>query len=180
MANDSATGGYLTVSAGLSREAVENALQAWIVGLTELPGPMVRPRWQAKPPKQPRHDVNWCAFGITDSQSEGAQLVQGEEAARLDQWELLTALASFYGPDGEDLARTLLVRAQVPQNRVMLRPAGLVLVGFGQRVRVPELIGETWLERHDLPLTLRRGPVEGEGVVAIKTIKSAPVAIERS
>lgn len=180
MANDSATGGYLTVSAGLSREALENALQAWIVGLTELPAPMVRPRFQAKPPKQPRHDVNWCAFGVTANQPEGAQLVQGEDAARLDQWELLTGLASFYGPDGEDLARTLLVRAQVPQNRVMLRAAGLVLVECGQRVRVPELIGETWLDRHDLPMTLRRGPVAGEGAVAIRTITSAPTEIERS
>src|SRR5574340_383319 len=70
MANTSATGGYLSPDASalpLEGDALDALLQGMVVGITGLPGAMVRPRWQSVVPKQPEPTVDWCAIGITTS-----------------------------------------------------------------------------------------------------------------
>ena len=65
--NTSQTPGYLTPTSGpLTEEELQDVLTAMVAGITGLPGKMVRPRWQPKPPKQPEHNIPWCAVGIPD------------------------------------------------------------------------------------------------------------------
>ena len=64
--NTSATGGFL-----LDRpppppaEDIQHALQHMVTVLTDLPGHLVRPRWQPLPPAQPDALTDWVAIGVT-------------------------------------------------------------------------------------------------------------------
>lgn len=67
--NTSATGGYLLPAKQFplpGNLSFRQFLQQIFVGLSGLPGDLVRPRWQPSPPKQPDIFINWLAIGITE------------------------------------------------------------------------------------------------------------------
>ncbi|WP_142850864.1 hypothetical protein [Telmatospirillum sp. J64-1] len=156
MSNNSATGGPLAVEGGLSREALEDVIHDLLAGLTGLEGALIRPRYQPKPPPQPKPEVDWCAFGITEAAPEGTQLIQGDGAAVLHSQASLTVALSFYGPGGDVLAGRVRAGLQIAQNREGLRAAGLAYVSAGAIIAGAELVGGSWLPRFDLTLTLRQ------------------------
>ncbi len=68
--NTSATGGYLAPSPApaptpLEGQALLDFVQSWVVGITGLDGPLVRPYWQSEPPNVPQAGEAWCAFKIS-------------------------------------------------------------------------------------------------------------------
>ncbi|WP_217284496.1 phage neck terminator protein [Pseudomonas nitroreducens] len=78
MANTSASGGYLTPAGAPTPadEALEDILQPMVVGITGLPGKMVRPRWQPGNPKQPEPNVNWCAIGVMHTKQDANPAIE--------------------------------------------------------------------------------------------------------
>jgi hypothetical protein len=177
MINTSARAGYLSpLSSPLTEEQIEDVLHDLVAGVTGLPGKMVRPRWQPRPPKQPEHTVDWCAIGVADADREGFAAVihnsMGQGTDTVIAWETLDVLASFYGPRALDLAGRLRDGLAIEQNRTALRQAGLALGGMGRMVKVPELVNNAWLRRVDLPLTLRN---EARRTFGVLNLLDAPV-----
>lgn len=161
---DSSTGGILSPTsspAPLLDDALADFLQVWIVGLTGITASLVRPRWQPEPPNIPDFGTTWVAFGLTGSEADTFaaerhlnQLPNG--ASEIRRHEEMEYLVSFYGPAAESVMHNFREGIQVSQNREYLITQNMGLVSTGQATRVPELVKERWVNRIDLPLTLRR------------------------
>lgn len=158
--NTSATGGPLTptTTAPPSGPALADVLQALVAGACGLPGPMVRPRWQAIPPPQPDAADDWCAVGVTRiSTMDHVFLAHdgtGLGSSTLQRHEQVEALASFYGPDCQGFATVCRDGLTIAQN--FEGTGGLVFVEAGELVAVPDLVNLQWVNRCDLPMTFRR------------------------
>jgi hypothetical protein len=194
MSNDSATGGYLapaeTGPAPAQDSTFEDQLQAIIVGITSLAGDMVRPRWQPRPPVQPKPNEDWCAVGITDVQSEGMPVVQhvgraynenGVEVPYdghddLQEHERITLLCSFYGPGCNGNAALLRDGLYIAQNREVMRAQGMGLLDVGRVVSLPEQVNMGWIRRVDLEFRVRRQVDRRYPVLNILSAQGAIVA----
>lgn len=176
MANTSATGGYLqptnTATAPLEGDALFDFIQAWIVGITGLPGQYVRPRWQPDPPNIPQTGTDWAAFGITNRVVQLANaelhykavgLTPGYDEIR--NHEELTVTVSFYGQNADNYAALLREGMGLAQNREPLFVQNMAVVDWGSVVAVPELIKEKWLYRVDFEFRLRRQIVRDYAVL---------------
>lgn len=147
-------------------------LQTVFVGISGLPGPMVRPKWQEAPPKQPDISTNWMAMGI-DSASPDANgyLDTNEDDEVISQrHELLDVGCSIYGPDAFEIYGLLRDGFQVPQNRYALRSANMGFVEIGPARKIPDLVNERFVNRIVTSVFLRR---EIQRVYPIPTILSA-------
>lgn len=160
---DSSTGGYLSpavASPPLEDDALTAIFQQMIVGITGLPGNMVRPRWQPNPPKQPEPTVNWCALGIAvQTLDDGPAIVHNGAGNGSDTYirhEQIDVLASFYGPSGMQNAQLLSDGLAIPQNLEQLKAQDMNSVDTGQIRTAPDLINEQWVRRYDIELTFRR------------------------
>jgi hypothetical protein len=161
--NDSATGGFLAPSTDLPAEdgALDAVLQALIVGVVSLPGHLVRPRWQPKPPSVPEANVDWCAIGVLDEEPEfNIALVHsgdGQGASTSYDNDTVTVLASFYGPTARGNAKRLRTGLMIPQNREKLFFTGLALMEIpGKSMFLPEVVNTQTLRRVDLSMKFRR------------------------
>ena len=182
MPNTSATGGYIqpaSTAAPVADLDLDLVVQALVVGVTGLPGDRVRPRWQPTQPRMPDITVDWCAVGVTVTDTErGAAYVthdgSGDGHDDLVRHEQLEVLASLYGPSAARNAALLRDGLQIAQNRAALDAQGMAFVEAGPVRTVPELVNEQWLRRCDVSLTLRR-VVRRE--YPVLNILSAPVSI---
>ncbi|MFM0044122.1 phage neck terminator protein [Paraburkholderia sediminicola] len=163
MANDSTQSGYLVPTAPsppLEDAALDAVFQQMIVGLTNLPGNMVRPRWQATVPKQPDPSVNWCAIGVTNSETDANPVIThnpgGNGSDTLLRNEVLTVLASFYGPNASANASQARDGLFVAQNNDMLTTNLMGLVDVGRKMPAPELVNQQWIRRFDFEIRVRR------------------------
>ena len=164
--NTSASGGYLLPAASpapLEGDALLAFLQGWMVGITGLPGQMVRPRWQTEPPDIPRAGTCWAALGVQQRPSdEYPYNAWNSQASAFVLWrqETLVVLTSFYdtGVGGQADYYAALFRdgTAIAQNREALTLAGFGLVLATTPVTVPSLLKLRWLYRVDLEVTLRR------------------------
>lgn len=164
--NTSATGGYLKPSASpapIEDDALQDFLQAMIVGITGMAAESVRPRWQPEPPNLKEYGDNWAGIGVVVRHPESFAAIdhdpdeQGADVLRRS--EVLEVLTSFYGPNAERNAGLLKDGLQIEQNRAVLREAGMALVDTGDPVEAPSLVKERWLRRIDLRMSIRRGIV---------------------
>ncbi|VXB24971.1 putative bacteriophage protein [Burkholderia sp. 8Y] len=183
MANDSSTGGYLLPTAPsppLEDAALDAVFQQLIVGLTGLPGNMVRPRWQPTVPKMPEPTQNWCAIGVTDIDQDFAPtVVHVPDTAGTDKLyrnEILTLTASFYGPAAMQYAAQARDGIFVAQNHGMLELSGMGLVDVGRLTAAPELLNQQWLRRYDLQFRVRR---QVERTYSVLNVLSAHGTINR-
>lgn len=161
MANTSATGGYLApVGAPATDAELEDLMQAMVKGITGLPGKMVRPRWQPKPPKQPEPEQDWCAIGVTITDQDPNPSIThngaGDGSDTYVRHQEIRLLATFYGPTAQGYAQTLADGMTIPQNGEALKAQGLVFVEALTMISVPELVNQQWVRRYDLTLRLRR------------------------
>jgi hypothetical protein len=163
MANDSSTGGYLSpavASPPHEDDALTAIFQQMIVGITGLPGSMVRPRWQPTVPKQPEPTVNWCALGITvQALDDGPTIIHNGAGNGSDTYirhEQIDVLASFYGPNAMQYAQQLADGLAIPQNLEQLKAQDMNSVDTGEIRAAPDLVNEQWIRRYDMQLTFRR------------------------
>ncbi|MDH0287680.1 hypothetical protein N7414_01025 [Pseudomonas sp. GD04087] len=162
MANTSASGGYLT-PAGIptpADEALEDILQPMVVGITGLPGKMVRPRWQPGNPKQPEPNTNWCAIGVMHTKQDANPAIEhdgtGDGADQYQRHQDVILLATFYGPNAQAYGQLLSDGMYVPQNGEALRALNMAFVEAGELIAAPDLINQQWVRRYDLRIRLRR------------------------
>ena len=182
---DSRRSGFLSPDNTDADDASLDAiLQAWLVGITGLPGSYVRPRWQPIPGPQPDQDVNWCAIGVTSLEADFQPAFVHDETGDttdpltgtsiMQRHEAIEAAATFYGPDAVDYAALARDSAQVGQNRDVLAARKIWLVGTGTIRVVPEVVGQIWLRRADLDFAFRREVIR---LYPIRTLVAAPVAL---
>jgi len=174
MPNDSSTGGYLqplVTSPPLEDDALDAVFQQLVVGLTGLPGNMVRPRWQPTVPKQPEPTENWCAIGLIEDEPDDYPAVihqsSGNGQDNFYQHETLNVLASFYGPGSMGYAKLARNGLYIAQNREALMGAGFDVLEAKRITAAPELINQHWVKRYDLTIRLRRQVVRAYPVLNI-------------
>lgn len=186
--NTSQTGGPLAPTdplALLADPGLTDFFQEWVVGITGMPGDMVRPRWQPAPPNQPPASATWCALGVVGRTQEAgfpATVHDGAGAGGLgvdeqQRHETLDFLASFYGPAGADMAGTFTSGAYVSQNSEPLLLAGMGLVDVGDITVLPDLTNGKWVQRADVPFRIRRVI---RRVYPVRNLLDAPVLFTTS
>jgi hypothetical protein len=167
--NTSATGGYIVDRPPdpANETVVLTALQKMVVGLTGLPGNLVRPSWQPVPPVQPAVDVTWAAVGINNVEADDYPFIvhdgsvtlvgaPGPGADRMQRHYTYSVLVTLYGPGASDLAGTLSDAMYVSQNYESLRAVGMKLRESRTQARNAEFVNQQWIDRIDVAITLRR------------------------
>jgi hypothetical protein len=174
----SASGGYLFPSSALPPEddAFDAIIQSLVVGITAIPGNLVRPRWQPIALPQPEAGINWCAIGVTEEdpqQGRPAITHDGADNGGLGSDTLqvndeVEVLASFYGPNARSFANLFRDGLMLPQNREALEfppPSGNAqqiyrIIQMPSPARfVPELVNQTTIRRVDVSFRVKRANV---------------------
>lgn len=163
MANTSATGGPLSpavVSPPIEDDELDNLLQVLVVGVTGLPGLMVRPRWQPTVPKQPEPGMDWCALGITVQTNDAGPAFQhdpsGDGSDIYIRHQDIEVLCSFYGPGAKGNAQRLADGMAIPQNSDQLGAYDAKFVSVSEIRAAPDFVNQQWVRRYDMTLNLRR------------------------
>lgn len=173
MATNSSQAGYLLPTAqAVYDNALDDLLHDVVVGITGLPGDLVRPRWQPEPPQQPDFAVNWVAFGLrnstVDSFAHEEEAADGTSAA-IQRDETLYYLHSFYGPGAHGLAERFRDGFEISQNRDVLRDLGLGLVEVQEITKAPALLKEKWVPKVDVVVVYRRRTSRSYPVLTIQS-----------
>jgi hypothetical protein len=162
MPNTSATGGYLTPTTPIQEDATVDAfLQRMVVGVTGLPGTLVRPRWQPVPPKMPEYNVNWCAIGVVREYPCGEPYIfhvsTGDGADEGTRFVDMSVLTSFYGPNARAYANMLRDGLAIEQNREAMFLINWNIKSTDMPSRsVPELLNQQWYNRVDCEIPMIR------------------------
>lgn len=160
----SATGGFILPSS--TTQLPKNLtftqfIQTLLVGISGLPGELVRPDWQPNPPKRPDINTNWMAFGVSESDPTinsflGNVKNSDDSISYVSQrHEKFTVKCAIYGPASLDNYRLLRDGFQVPQNVDAMTSAQMGLVEVGRAIRNPELIDERWYDRWECFISMR-------------------------
>ncbi|HDR8938733.1 hypothetical protein QZM42_29545 [Burkholderia vietnamiensis] len=178
--NDSSTGGYLAPAVDAppaEDDALDNLVHDLIAGVTALPPDLVRPRWQAKVPKQPEPSVDWCAFGVQEQEPDAGPAIQHDGTAdghdTYIRHQDIDVPCTFYGPRAKGYAQRLADGLAMPQNREQLQLQDMAFVGVGPIRAVPDLVNQQWVRRYDMTVTLRRKITR---TYLVLNLKSATVA----
>lgn len=134
-------------------------IQTVLVGISGLSGFMVRPDWQAEPPKHPDILTNWIAFGL-NSAAPDANLwigVDEDDVTNTQRNQTLEVALSIYGPDFYETYGLLQDGFQIPNNLEGLRSANIGFVEITPAIVAPDLINERWVKRITTSIILRRG-----------------------
>lgn len=147
-------------------------LQTVFVGLSELPGTLVRPSWQVNPPKQPDIDVNWMAFGVAEAapDSNAYVTIDTDDVVTLKRNRSIQVDCSFYGPLAFQVAELVADGFQIQQNLFALRDAKMGFTATTPAIQVPDLVNERWVARVQMSVILQRTTVR---VYPISTFVSA-------
>lgn len=157
----SATGGYLlpkTTEKPPGNLTLMQFLQTVVVGVSGLPGSMVRPKWQVAPPKQPDIIDNWAAIGIkalTPSPNSYVGLDEDDNNVSYRQ-ETIDLSCSLYGPDAVELSSLIRDGFQIQQNLEALTLANMGFVETTPALHIPDLVNGRFLNRLEMSIILRR------------------------
>jgi hypothetical protein len=167
--NTSATGGYILPTSTLpiqGKLTLEQFVQSVLVGISGLPGNLIRPKFQVKPPQQPEVEVNWIAFdaneSIPDTYAYETTNAQGQTIN--ERQETLLIKCSFYGPNGLGYYKLVRDGLQMTQNLEALRAARIAFTEISRAIHMPELINERWFSRYEAEISLR-----------VETVRTYPV-----
>lgn len=154
-----------TSPAPLQGAGLNTFLQQLIVGITGLPGMMVRPAFQAEPPDAPDAGDAWAAFRTTSRPADAFPHIAHEDTPSggqdvMRRHEVINVLVSFYdlGTNGlaDFYAELLASGLRLPQNCETLGGGGMGLISVGEPTAVPLLLKMRWLYRVDLPFAVKR------------------------
>lgn len=181
MTNTSATGGYLAPTGTVATDgAFEDQIQAAIVGITALPGDMVRPSWQPNPPQKPDLNVDWCAYRVESTEPNWTGAIihhpEGQGTDELRRHETVNLLVSFYGPHSEGYAGRLRDGMLIPQNMEAFKAQGLAFLEAGRLMNAPEYVNNQWVTRRDLTVKLRRVVIRTYDVLNVLSAEGEIVA----
>src|SRR5690348_17115445 len=104
---DSSTGGYLnpTSTPPTTDKAFDRILQGIVKAISGLPGTNVVPRWYTDNGSEFGPSDNWCSIGTMRIRPDGMPIIQHSPGSTtLIRFEVVTVLASFYGPQGSQFA----------------------------------------------------------------------------
>jgi hypothetical protein len=173
--NDSSTGGFLTPTstAPQTDDVLDDILQAIVVGITGLSGPLVRPRWQQNPPKEPEPGVNWIALGITNTRSDTfpTKTKYPDGSYQLKRNEYHTVLVSAYGPNSQQYLGYLRDGLFISQNLDSLRAVNANVTYVGDVKPLPEYVNTVWRRRYDLPIYISRQVIREYAILDIASAK---------
>jgi hypothetical protein len=151
----SATGGFLRqLNATVNKEQLIDTLQETVVGVTGLSPDLVRPRWQPQPPPRPPADTSWVSIGIVSRTASDYPALRHFNGgpSRLTRWSEFTLLASFYGPDGDELAEVLRDGLYMVQNLELLAAIGVKLTSVDDITAVPDVVNAQFIDHVDLSM----------------------------
>jgi len=137
-------------------------IQTILTGISGLPGPMVRPKWQVEPPKNPPSiTTNWIAFGIDISSPDANSYVwsnsgEGGLSVSSQRHEAVDIGCSIYGPEALEYFGLLRDGFQVPQNLQALTAANMGFVEILPGRKIPDLVNERFYNRVETSIILRR------------------------
>lgn len=155
---DSATGGYIPPNGGSAYDQeLEDIFQAFIVGITSLPGLMVRPRFQKDPPPMPAIGIDWCAFAVKSIiPDDGPYFDQQDDTMDSIRHEELTLFLSFYGDHGQSIANVLRDGLVIPQNIAQLKAQQIKFISTGEIITAPDFLNNQYVHRYDLTAVFKR------------------------
>lgn len=155
---DSASGGYITPSGGYAYDQeLEDIFQAFIVGITSLPGDVVRPRFQKDPPPFPAIGEDWCAFAVKNIKpDDGPYFDQKDETMDSIRHEELTLFLSFYGDHGQSIANVLKDGLGIPQNIAQLKAQEIKFISTSEIITAPDFLNNQYVHRYDLTAVFKR------------------------
>lgn len=161
MPNNSGTGGYLLpTSEPLNDGALLDFMQEVIKGVTGLPGKMVRPAYQADPPKRPAINEDWCAFWIGNQTPEAGnayiKIAADGLSSSSQRHETFQLRMSYYGPNASRNAASFRDNLQIGQNREQLFLAGMAHVDCSAITPLGDLVNQQWYKRADITGNFRR------------------------
>lgn len=177
---DSSAAGFLRpLSAPIYDNPLDDFFHDFLVGLSGIPGDLVRPRWQPEPPNQPDFTINWLAFGFPRI-TEDAFAYQDQDPddptqGLVQRDEILTMLMSFYGPQCGQLGKQVSAGIQLSQNRAYLRVQQISVVEVEDQIKLPALLKERWVPRVDINVRFRR---RAGWVFAIRQVESAQAGLD--
>lgn len=147
-------------------------LQTVFVGISGLPGTLVRPSWQVEPPKNPDITVDWMAFGIELATPDAYAYVDVNENEETisQRHEVLTIACAFYGPNALDFYGLVRDGFQLQPNLYALQGANMGFVGVDPGRQVPDLLHQRWVPTIRTNVSIRR---EIQRVYPIPTLVSA-------
>lgn len=133
-------------------------IQTVMVGVSGLPGPMVRPKWQVAPPKQPDIETNWMAMGIEVSTPDANAYVDENASQQVvsQRTETLEVSLSIYGPAALEIYGLIRDGFQIPNNLFALYNANMGFVEVTAGRHIPDLINERFINRVVASVILRR------------------------
>lgn len=153
---DSSTGGYLAGTETAFN--AEHFFHDLIMNLTGLNKTLVRPRWQPNAPVMPASNTDWCAFGVTELESDDTAYVDKNavNTANLVRHERYSVLCSFYGSSARDYLRKMRDGLEIGQNREVLFLNNFGYVTCTPSTHAPELINDIWNDRYDIEFQFAR------------------------
>ena len=173
--NTSATGGYLKPASTVTLPqnlSVVQFIQSVLVGVSQIDGELVRPQWQGNPPGQPDAKRDWLSFAIKNPKSNTMAVITEDAEGNNNflNYQDFEVSCILYGPNAFDNMDLIIDSLEIPQNREALSSVNMKYVEASSAIHAPELINETWFERYDFTLYMRRAK---QRVYPVLTILSA-------
>lgn len=161
-----------TATATPAGQDFRRLLQQVLVGLSGLPGALVRPSWQRDPAPSPGTDVRWLALRVTtEDGGSDAIVTQRDDGADFERMERVSLAVTAYGPESETFAGEVRDGFFLPPNRYALRSEGIAFQGVGPVMHVPELFNDQWLDRSDFVVTLERVVKRSYRILPIASVR---------
>lgn len=189
--NDSSTGGTLAPGPGIytysytlttdpaywanslppDGQPLDNFLQQYIVGITQLPDHLVRPLYQEDPPELPPNGTDWMNIGVLTSELDAGWPwefynpppspvpldAEGNPLGLMtERHETFDLLCVSYGPHADWFDGLIRDGFPITQNQDLLMLTGMALVRIGGSTLAPEYIRQRWVRRIDRRVTLHR------------------------
>lgn len=172
---DSSTGGYLVSTETAFN--VDHFFHDLIMNLTGLTKTFVRPRWQPNAPVMPASNTDWCAFGVTELESDDTAYVDKNaiNTADLIRHERYSVLCSFYGANSRDYLRKMRDGLEIGQNREVLFLNNFGYVTCTPATHAPELINDIWNDRYDCEFQFARMITKSYNIKDIKYASAYPI-----